>query len=157
MTTRATVDQISRRRPEAPMPQSTPDLTAVCDLCADVVSPRDGYLWVDLAEVSRVTQQVEAWEIEHPASEPMTGENLRTRPQVARWRVTHTSCEPGPRESRYDIELDRIVSFRDLAGWTLHLMQKPWLRHTDWDELAEAALGGRSGRLTSAYADPWDA
>lgn len=85
----------------------------------------------------------------------MTGDNLMTRPQPA-GRVTHTACEPGWPEDRYDIALDRILTFRDLAGWSIHLMRKAWLRHTDWDEFTEDALGGHTGRLASQHAQPWD-
>lgn len=138
------------------MAQSEANLSAICDLCARVISPDDGYLWVDNDEVAKVTQQIAAWEAEHPVGEVMTAANLLTRPEPARWRVTHSACEPGAPEDRYDIALDRILTFRDLAGWTLHLMQKPWLRHTDWDELADGALGGHTGRLTSRFDEPWD-
>jgi hypothetical protein len=137
------------------VPELEPDLHAVCDLCAQNVSPGDGYLWVDNDEVARCEKKTAAWEAEHPTTENMTGDNLRTRPGPARWRVTHTACEPGSRGDAYAIELDRIMTFRDLAGWTIHLLGKRWLRYTDWDELAEDALGAGGGRLVSRYTEPW--
>lgn len=127
--------------------QPEPEPTAICDLCAQPIDPHDGYLWISHAEVSRVERHVVAWESGHPSSEPMTGDNLMTRPQPARWRVTHTACEPGRPEDRYDIALDRILSFRDLAGWTIHLMRKTWLRHTDQTpDRCPNALAGDSRR-----------
>ncbi|SDS42294.1 hypothetical protein [Actinoplanes derwentensis] len=137
------------------VPELEPDLHAVCDLCAQNVPPDDGYLWVDNDEIARCEQKTAAWEAEHPATENMTGDNLRTRPGPARWRVTHTACDPGSRGDAYAIELDRISTFRDLAGWTIHLQGKKWFRYTDWDELAEDALGAGGGRLVSRYTEPW--
>ena len=112
-------------------------------------------LWVDNDEIARCEQKTAAWEAEHPATENMTADNLRTRPGPARWRVTHTACDPGSRGDAYAIELDRISTFRDLAGWTIHLLGERWFRYTDWDELAEDALGAGGGRLVSRYTEPW--
>ncbi|WP_157437790.1 hypothetical protein [Actinoplanes subtropicus] len=134
-----------------------PDFSGVCDLCARTVAPSDGHLWVDDRDLAQVQRLTAAWEAEHPDAEPIQVSNLVTRPQPARWHVTHTTCDAVPRSSGYSIELTRIQTFRDLVGWTAHLMGKNWLQHTDWDDLIANALGAGDGRLLSTYKEPWTA
>ncbi|MEV6347749.1 hypothetical protein [Actinoplanes sp. NPDC051851] len=130
-------------------------LSAVCDVCNRIVAPSKGTLWVDDREIEAVRGGVTAWETNHPSDELASAGDLAKRPSPARWRVTHTACDPGAPGDIYAIELKRIQSFRDLAGWTTHLMGTSWLQYTDWDALVTGALGGGKRRLRSKHKDPW--
>jgi hypothetical protein len=74
-----------------------------------------------------------------------SGADLLDYPEAAPWRVWHRRCDPDPDEERgdyYHFTLDRVVDACGLLHWTAHLMKKPWLAATNWDDLLRGAADG---------------
>ena len=64
-------------------------------------------------------------------------------PDEIRWRACHYNCSPKVRGRRdnYEIGSERIATWRQLAWWTAHLMEKEWFSRSDWDELLRELTG----------------
>lgn len=108
---------------------AAPDvLPIVCAVCRARLHPRAGLLWVAL-----------------------TRDDIRPRPwgaeaaAPAAWRATHYACHPDLDAITYGIELQRACTPRQLALWTAHLADKPWLGNTTWMSLLRTV--GEQARL----------
>lgn len=134
-------------------------LKAICEACKQSVRDGDGFLYIVMHEVNAVEQ---AWEVhEHKdCGRSAEGGELvfqslaefmeatKRLPQPARWHVHHKACDPQLHADCYSIEVKRIRTWAALAEWTAHLMDKQWLRHTDWDRLLQNAAHGGESRIT---------
>jgi hypothetical protein len=69
-------------------------------------------------------------------------------PDEVIWEALHNACDPNPAAACYAISADRIATWPAVAWWTAHLLAKPWIDLTDWDEvLRELAGEGGSPRI----------
>jgi hypothetical protein len=137
-------------------------LKAICDACKQPVSDGDGHLYVDMRDVNTVEQAWDDYEREKAKkpgrldrgrelvleSAADIWEGLFRLPQPARWHVHHIACDPTLHDACYSIEVKRVRTWPALADWTAHLMNKQWLRHTDWDKLLQNAARGGESRIT---------
>lgn len=56
------------------------------------------------------------------------------------WQAFHYKCRDG--RFRYEIELERITQWWQVADWTAHLLEtRSWLRYTDWYALLRHFAG----------------
>lgn len=128
------------------------ELALVCQACGRRVLDDDGYLWAHTGEVNTVQQAARAWEEKHtePDGSMLVGfKTLLAYPEPACWQTHHEQCDPVPGESHYRIPADKLRTRADLLDWTAHVMEKDWLRRTDWrDVLREARNGGKRLSVT---------
>ena len=103
----------------------------VCDKCGQQVTTLDGVIDIDKQEVDNVETARAAWEQAHP--DPLLSvTEILEMPSAAKWQWGHLNCVTG---DMYQITADRFDELGKALDWTLHLMEKGWLKHTDWREL----------------------
>jgi hypothetical protein len=51
------------------------------------------------------------------------------------WRAFHQSCDPDPHAGTYWVDVESIRTWQDVLKWTLHLNEKAWVQHTNWDAI----------------------
>ncbi len=120
---------------------NTHELNAFCDICNGLIADGEGSIWLrsaDLVHAERVTTAREEGRRTEPSG----------LPETAAWNVTHSVCAPGADTAIYRFEVHQCRTWAGLVNWTAHLMEKNWLRHTDWDELLRSASEGEGGRIT---------
>lgn len=129
--------------------ETGPRLDAYCAVCKQPVQDGDGYLWIDMAAVNRADQQQAAWA--EKWLKPCSGNPLGAilplsafagQPEDVPWRMHHRGCDPDLDAMAYHIEVERIRTYPQILDWTAHLMEKEWLRFTNWDSLIRAAAQG---------------
>ena len=70
---------------------------------------------------------------QHPPWTPLNLTELNTIPGPARWHVYHRRCDPQTAsQNDYWFDIERARTDRDLLAWTAHLLDKDWLRDTNW-------------------------
>ena len=92
------------------------DLTLICETCGFPIGSDTGCIYAAFAEVR--DSQVDV-----------------------RWRTSHYNCFPAGERDTYEISSERIATWKHLAWWTAHLMEKVWFARSDWDDLLRE-LGG---------------
>ena len=127
------------------------DLAAICGECRRVVADGDGYLCVRFGDIRRYWSEKAEWEEAHPGSMHRLAEIL-TMPDEITWRVYHVRCDPLDGLDSYQIDVERIRTWRQLARWTSDLMAKNWLAHSDWDHLLRGIADDRGTRLVAVQA-----
>jgi hypothetical protein len=127
------------------------DLTAICDGCHTPVLDGTGWLGVRYADIHRYTRERREWDEAHPGSAHWIGE-LLSLPDPITWRVYHDRCDPWPDQDAYQIDVERIRTWQQLARWTSDLMAKNWLAESDWDDLLRELADDRGTRLVAAKA-----
>ncbi|MGW5497748.1 hypothetical protein [Streptomyces olivaceoviridis] len=121
------------------------ELLLVCQGCGNRIADDAGYLWVDTGEVNTAQRAARAWEAQHPADgeRGLDLQDLLAYPDQVPWRSHHQRCDSDRDGSHYRIPAAELRTRADLLDWTAHLMEKSWLRHTDWrDVLRENRNGG---------------
>ena len=105
-----------------------------CESCGESVTLR-GALTLRYAELWAHEAAREAWEA-----------GTGTYPERVRWHVLHDDCTPAgvARGGEYMILAEQLATWQDVAGWTAHLIGKPWLPSTDWGALLIRA-GAKDG------------
>ena len=101
----------------------------VCDKCGMTVPPEDGVIAIGKVEMEVAETEGQAWELAHQG-EPMSLEEMLTAPQSAKWQWGHQACIP--EDGGYSIDADRFDSLGKALDFTLHMMEKTWVLHTDW-------------------------
>jgi hypothetical protein len=121
----------------------TIELEFICELCGRPVDDGQGCLYVPFAEIRRHHEEQQNW------WERQGDTWYRVVPAYALWRVTHTACR-SVHADIFEIAVEQVRTWRDLAQWTSHLLAKEWLVATDWGHLLGAAVEGRDHRLVPA-------
>jgi hypothetical protein len=124
------------------------DLTAICDGCHSEVLGDTGWLGVRYADIQRYYRDLAEWHEAHPG-EVHTVHELMAQPDEITWRVYHDQCDPWPEQDGYQIDVERIRSWQDLARWTSDLMAKNWLADSDWDGLLRELADSKGTRLVA--------
>jgi hypothetical protein len=117
-------------------------LTWACISCDELVDDNSGYLHVNHTEINHVEREYEAFE--KRSQGVISGEawtELFALPDPAPWEVHHASCDPRPESNDYWIGVERIRTQATLLSWTAHLMEKNWLRHTNWVDIIRSKVG----------------
>lgn len=67
--------------------------------------------------------------------------SLKALPTAARWFAFHRKCDPDIENcASYWIEIGRIRTAYAAIEWTIHLNEKNWHAHTDWDNLLRSRV-----------------
>ena len=111
------------------------ELQAICDVCTFPIGDGEGFLFVDSGDAQEFATA------ERPSS--MTLDDMINAALVEEWTTAHTRCNtPDDHPQAYAIEVDRIRTYRAALSWTAHLMGKPWLTGTNWDQLLQQLCEG---------------
>ena len=116
-----------------------------CQVCGKPVSTQQGSMTVLFAELHQFEKRYREWERKHPldasGARCLSTVDLVTQPAQVEWRWGHTRCLP---EGGYQIVYGRFDTITQALAWTLHLMGKGWLEHTNWEAAVRAhhAVGG---------------
>lgn len=103
-----------------------------CEVCELPIAGDDGVLFMEYGDLRRRDDALDAWRQAHPGP-AYSGEDHATYPERVHWHVRHHACGgEGEAVAVYVIESGRIDTWRKVAGWTAHLMEKRWLGDTDW-------------------------
>jgi len=124
------------------------DLAAICDHCLQAVPDGAGFLGIRYEDIYRYHRERAAWDEAHPGSAHWIGE-LLSLPDEIRWRVYHDQCDPWPDKDGYQIDVEQIRTWPQLARWTSDLMAKNWLADSDWDCLLRELADGKGSRLVA--------
>lgn len=111
-----------------------------CRECNSVTN--DGWLTLPGAELYKALDALKASdELSKKADGVYTAADLMALPDGGEWSVICRGCYKDEMESAadYDIDLDRIGSYKDALDWTLHLMEKSWFPNTNWEETIRSA------------------
>lgn len=120
-----------------PTTAATNVIRHTCGACRKIVLPKTGYVHIDtriVHEVERVTK--EFWK-KQDARGPWAAvsmSDLMDLPEDAQWMTHHASCDPIPECSGYWFAVERIQTYEQMLSWTAHLMDKDWLKYTNWSE-----------------------
>lgn len=111
-----------------------------CEVCGHPIEDVQGYLTVSYRDI-RLHE--EGWaEFKRRKSEEAGSSwvfysvlELDEVPHRAAWKALHRYCDPNPDSNDYWFDVERIRTYREVIGWTAHLMGKKWILHTTWNEL----------------------
>jgi hypothetical protein len=110
-------------------------LAWICEVCNIEIADGDGWLTCSDFEVADVERRErEIYESREHSWSPIP---LSDFPDHAQWHKYHRLCDPDPNEDSYWINVERIRTLPELLAWTGHLMQKRWIRVTNWSYLIE--------------------
>lgn len=120
------------------MPDPGPALVLLCDVCREPLGGAGDYLRVSVNEAVQRGAELNEWDERHRTPGGGISFDL-SKPEDApppdvRWAVYHGGCDPDPdNEEGYWFGAERCTNFAELLYWTAHLMEKRWVRNTDWD------------------------
>jgi hypothetical protein len=120
------------------------DLTLICGICIFPIGDGTGWLRVTFADIHKHREQRAEYDAyRRDSGEPATLSMLEMLigPEPIHWRAYHAKCEPEADQDAYQIDSERICTWRQLAHWTAHLMEKNWFADTDWDCLLREVAG----------------
>ena len=123
-------------------------ITWECDFCQEEIL-EDGWISVYSKDIREYQARKKAWDkrisakyapdYTRPSVMPLT--EYDDLPNLAHWHVGHLKCYPQPEPtSQYDIETSRAKTAWALLDWTSHLMEKNWLKNTDWQFFIRGVL-----------------
>lgn len=120
-----------------------PTIRMICEHCARPVhSGRGGVRLYDddlataeTAYEAHQAAQAAAAQILDPLATALSSEDLMRTPSPARWRVEHDRC--ATTGGAYAIDAGRLATVLDALEWTVHLMGKTWIGHTDWSKFID--------------------
>lgn len=124
------------------------ELRWMCPTCLQPITDGSGLVAISMLDVRQAEAAMAAWRDAHSTNPlgvitvPLA--TLRTAPEPASWGVHHEACMPEEVSAEYWFPLARCRTGDDLLMWTLHLMDKSWLEHTNWSTFA-ANLARASG------------
>jgi hypothetical protein len=138
------------------MSTTTPELAAICQTCHKPIAAGEGSIWIKKTDLNATEQAAREWE---ERQEERTRQNngmpvysaldLSEYPDEAHWRVSHHACSDTS-TAMYSFEVQRCSTWAELVHWTAHLMEKDWLRHTDWSDMLRETSDGSGSRLRPA-------
>lgn len=122
-------------------------LTWNCDHCNQLIADKKGYIAVSYADIDRYEEEVPKWETKH--AEPISpGSALvfisaaayREYPPAAQWQTTHQECDLNPDSHDYWMKVERLRTYERLLEFTAHIMEKKWIKSTNWPEFLRRTL-----------------
>lgn len=121
------------------------ELIAICDLCRRPVADGTGSLYIDLAEVREYRHDADEWRAAHAG--PVKVSEVLDAPARPCWRVRHDACDTDRDVLAYDISVEQIRTWHELARWTAHLFDKNWFALTDWGHLMRGVAENSGTRI----------
>ena len=125
------------------VPAMPSGLRYVCQVCGGSVTGKSGYIHVSRSEaLAHSTAWSEYKRRKREAGEVIwNADELMDLPERARWMVHHRKCDPFPDDGQdYWFEVERADSHQKLLSWTAHLLDKEWIRDTNWSEFLYARI-----------------
>ncbi|GIG93350.1 hypothetical protein [Plantactinospora endophytica] len=128
------------------------DLTRLVFECGgckrDVSGSKRAVIHINHGEINRAEREEREWNERHPPDSPtgITAAELADVPAPALWWVHCDDCNPHRADDGtmcngcYWFELSRCQTTVDLLHWTAHLMEKEWLKATDWNKLLRDSI-----------------
>lgn len=124
-----------------------------CEHCARPVHQARGGLRLyddelttaEAASLAHQAAQTAAETILDPLAFALTVDDLLRPPPPAKWHIEHHRCASTTGRA-YEITTDRITTVADALDWTIHLMDKPWIGHTDWSDFIHQHVVKPMGR-----------
>ena len=116
-----------------------------CDVCDNVIgNSSDGWVYITQEEILRAYEVDKAWRDfdEETSGKVYTIDALINLPTYSVWSTACRECFDSGKVvevESYDIEVDRISTYKDALDWTLHLMEKDWFHRTNWDSTVREA------------------
>lgn len=105
-----------------------------CDVCGRPVALKEGAISISFAAIHRYEDDFAAWKERYPGDTHSLGE-IAEAPDCVQWVWGHLGCSTSEDDSGYWFSADRISTPEMALGWTLHLLEKRWLRSTEWESL----------------------
>ena len=104
----------------------------LCQVCGKPVSTEEGVLTMYGKELAQFKEEKAAWEKRHPFDDTGVREalNVFDFPDAVDWHWGHDRCLS---EGSYEIPYSRFDTPLKALSWTLHLMEKNWIRFTNWE------------------------
>ena len=99
------------------------NLTLICESCRFPINGDTGCIYTTFAEIRTPSES-----------------------DVIRWRTSHYAHFAEGVRDTYEISAERITTWRQLAWWTAHLMEKNWFPQSDWDDLLRELSGDDTPR-----------
>jgi hypothetical protein len=118
------------------------ELDFICDLCGLPVEDGAGALYVAHADVAAARTSMAPSD----ADGRLDVIAFLGQPVPALWHIHHDVCR-APDADGYDIAVELVRRWRDLAHWTAQLMEKSWLPATNWRVVLGDAADGRTRRI----------
>lgn len=122
------------------------EITLICETCTFPIASGKGSIYVRTGDIAARRAAEHEWREAHPAGTAVSVTDLVLAPDSIRWRTGHDTCRADHGEGCYEIDDTRISSWRQVAWWTAHLLEKNWLPLSDWDDV----LRELSGEVPSA-------
>ncbi|MFC7494540.1 MULTISPECIES: hypothetical protein [unclassified Nocardioides] len=116
------------------------EVTWNCAACGFPIADGDGWVQARMSEVNQREIDVAEWESEHTKDDgptALTYSELMDAPGPVPWTALHEVCD-GTAGEPYAIDVEELRTPWDLIRWTADLMQKSWLKATDWSEVIRA-------------------
>lgn len=124
--------------------QVNDNLLWICEKCGQRLVADDGVLYMEYGDLHRRDEALEAWTKANPESE-RGGAAYMSFPSAVHWHVRHNACGGDSEATNaYVIESGRIDTWRKVAAWSAHLMEKSWLADTDWSARIHSAGAGEA-------------
>ncbi len=127
-----------------------PEIEVVCSLCREPIQARGGALGIDLDKVLAAERAQYVFEESHSDGHGGTfsslGDLLALPPSVA-WQAWHWGCNPDADALVYEVPVEHMRTWRQVANWTAHLMEKSWLPHSTWGDILRALASGSDAIL----------
>lgn len=127
----------------------SPAVCLVCGACAEQIEGDSGWLVVDLDDVIERERVWRAFSAANPGAHSVS--QLLALPCRIEWKAWHRHCDPDIGSNAYYIDSGSLTTWRQVANWTAHLMEKSWLPNTNWDDVLRGLASG-SGILREAAA-----
>lgn len=134
---------LASKRTKAPSAHPPRQLVWLCAQCHTPIADGQGYIHVNMPTVNAVEHY---WrqdnERQHDNDSAFVDlSEIRAWPDDAPWMAHHADCDPEPTASDYWFDVKRARTHAQLLNRTAHLMEKNWLKHTDWDDLIRRQAG----------------
>jgi hypothetical protein len=123
------------------------ELAAICDACHAPIADDEGHLYAPYVEIRAHRGD------ELPRVTFAGIETVIAQPMPIRWYARHYGeCTPPEHEigDLYQIGVEQIRTWKQLAQWTSQLSSKHWPARSDWAALVMACALGRRGRIVQA-------
>jgi hypothetical protein len=127
----------------------TPEILVKCGVCGREVDDGTGHVGISVASVNAYQEKVKAYEAEHPDGFSTFESLVLDYPSTPRWKAHHGDCVEDD-HCGYALQVDELRTWKDVAKWTGHVMEKTWCAHTDWLDMISSAASGNDPRLGPA-------
>lgn len=124
-----------------------------CDRCGRSVAKGSGYVHVSYDDIYAAEEHMEKCknelQVENGGQRPLGGWGVYWNVsklmeyQPACWQVHHERCDPDPDGNDYHFDVGRADTYEKLLSWSAHLLDKSWLRATNWGQFIGAQISPR--------------